>query len=757
MTTTHATRTTISLLTAVCFGTVAACSSDPGDDGDEAPTTTGDAASTEVVATEGGTVQSADGRLTLEIPPGALAEDTTITITPVDVASLSDHLVSDRPGTVAYRLEPAGLQFDAPVLVDLRADDIEPSAVDGGFELPLVGVFTLDADGTTHDVGPAPASAGPDMSIEDDGVHVRGTLEHFTTYVMSRGPLTFSITTPDVARIGSSVEVTIEICNAPSDPGGTAILRDVDLATRTDEVELTAADAILPGNCRTYTASIPCSSETIRVGPKMDLTFEFPPEFELDKDDLSPPSAEYMGLRLRKRLGQWRPPLGTRYPTIPVECVGGACCMTDGACEVAPSASECDGEFDEGRDCATKVCRSPQACCISETECTDLTEAACEEQGGRPQGFESTCAEADCALPREVCCQADGACTLDTRAACEAGGGIRYAGDSCDGVQCTLVPCCTERGCGMRRADLCDARAVSSCDECERCCFPEVPACAFASAAVCQGVGGLSAAGITSALECLELCASVPCHDEPVDDEPLYELAEEAMPVGDPLPPTGQCASQAPTDGSAGTSQKAGAGDATEVHVYGAAEYADVSDTHLGEAFENTLFPCGSSERGYTLCPSVTRMPAGDYYLIYSVLKGTVPLSDPTSFYTYAFVFDGDGDPQNDFEPLPDYPFDFFQATDRWYEAKYDPTAGWSLKVSEVVDNDPADASTAARIILRDNVVALIVPASEFLTPRPRYRVTAFRHAGDFGLNPPFDWNGDVEPPVDVGLATFAQ
>jgi hypothetical protein len=39
--------------------------------------------------------------------------------------------------------------------------------------------------------------------------------------------------------------------------------------------------------------------------------------------------------------------------------------------------------------------------------------------------------------------------------------------------------------------------------------------------------------------------------------------------------------------------------------------------------------------------------------------------------------------------------------------------------------------------------------------PAPRYRVTAFRHTGDYGMNPPHDWNGDVEPMVDVGLSDF--
>ena len=36
-----------------------------------------------------------------------------------------------------------------------------------------------------------------------------------------------------------------------------------------------------------------------------------------------------------------------------------------------------------------------------------------------------------------------------------------------------------------------------------------------------------------------------------------------------------------------------------------------------------------------------------------------------------AAVFDGDGDAANTFRALPDFPFDFFDSTDQWYELEF--------------------------------------------------------------------------------------
>ncbi len=62
---------------------------------------------------------------------------------------------------------------------------------------------------------------------------------------------------------------------------------------------------------------------------------------------------------------------------------------------------------------------------------------------------------------------------------------------------------------------------------------------------------------------------------------------------------------------------------------------------------------------------------------------------------------------------------------------------------------------TTARIIIFENTMVLVVPASEFAVAKPDYRITAFRHTGDYGMSPPHDFDGSIWPSVADGLQSF--
>ncbi|MEE8347689.1 MAG: hypothetical protein V3S20_10100, partial [Dehalococcoidia bacterium] len=87
-------------------------------------------------------------------------------------------------------------------------------------------------------------------------------------------------------------------------------------------------------------------------------------------------------------------------------------------------------------------------------------------------------------------------------------------------------------------------------------------------------------------------------------------------------------------------------------------------------AFGNTVFPCDSLVDGRrTVCPDgAGPVPPGEMIVLAMVLDDDVPLEDPDHFYTYAAVFDADGDPANNFQYVEPFNWDFFQGTDRWYE-----------------------------------------------------------------------------------------
>ncbi|MEM8606105.1 MAG: hypothetical protein AAGF92_03320, partial [Myxococcota bacterium] len=133
-----------------------------------------------------------------------------------------------------------------------------------------------------------------------------------------------------------------------------------------------------------------------------------------------------------------------------------------------------------------------------------------------------------------------------------------------------------------------------------------------------------------------------------------------------------------------------------------------------GPQFNDSTYPCGVGEEALTLCQNPSPIPDGDYIVVFNVLADDVVLEDPTNFWVYGFVFDADGNPANNFQPLPEFPNDFFQDTDRWYQAQYAPGAGWSLRVTDATIDPGGSIPSQARLIIVDNTLVLVVPRSEF-------------------------------------------
>jgi len=94
-----------------------------------------------LIGPEGGEITSSDGILTLDIPPGALDEDTEITIRKLNKSEIpteSDEIDVDS----AYELLPDGLEFLVPATVSVLLDII-PVQEDGTMTTPLLNLFIL--------------------------------------------------------------------------------------------------------------------------------------------------------------------------------------------------------------------------------------------------------------------------------------------------------------------------------------------------------------------------------------------------------------------------------------------------------------------------------------------------------------------------------------------------------------------------------------------------------------------------------------
>ena len=163
---------------------LSACRGDSDGGSAETPIPTGGATATPV-EDESRTVTSDDGKLTLEIPPGALDEEIAISITAVPLEELPEELQVLRGAGAGYRLEPDPLEFNKPVAVtlELQRDELEGEPANG---ITAYGLVSFTAGGQRELLDELRTEA----SLGDDTVVVRGELSHFSWLGRTRGSLT---------------------------------------------------------------------------------------------------------------------------------------------------------------------------------------------------------------------------------------------------------------------------------------------------------------------------------------------------------------------------------------------------------------------------------------------------------------------------------------------------------------------------------------------------------------------------------------
>lgn len=464
----------------------------------------------------------------------------------------------------------------------------------------------------------------------------------------------------------------------------------------------------------------------------------------------------------------------------------GACCFENGACLEDTSSVTCasfGGAFHPEQDCDQSCSGS---CCAGDLSCNDATSRFwCEGMDGTWNATRGLCQpEHDgTGFCRGACCREGQACKDQTVSGeCDDPGQNFHLGETC--IEACPAPCCTNHNeCSMLTLEECAAldgkwkEGYSSCETTD--CSPYGACCIIREGGTttcidtdgwewmfteefCLGMGE-SHPGITTTAHpvkqyCKDIeCDPPQCDGQTVDANGAASVATNGLDLDFiDLVNLLICALNQIIPHSDGTQTKVEAGDETSSHARGALPTPLTGD-QLDDKFENTMYPCGAGDHGYTLCPGASvPMPEGDYHTLVNIMKAGIPLADPTHYYQYGFVFDSDGIGSNNYQPSASFPSDFFKDSDRWYEANYDPVNGWSMKVTDARDGAflPVD-DTAARIILRGNTIALVVPAGEFTVAKPSYRMTSFRHLGDYGMSPPHEWAADTEPLVSVGLSPY--
>lgn len=145
---------------------------------------------TAVIGSEGGEVVSSDNKVKLVIPSGALAGNTSITISTITPETLDPEIPQ---GTILLNLVeclPHGLIFQSPIEIvyTLSSPEIPGTPV-------MLGLY----DGGSEEV----VSTGVVSKVEADGVTVKAQIEHFSIYAALKNLI------PQGAPIGGGVKIPL--------------------------------------------------------------------------------------------------------------------------------------------------------------------------------------------------------------------------------------------------------------------------------------------------------------------------------------------------------------------------------------------------------------------------------------------------------------------------------------------------------------------------------------------------------------------
>ena len=123
-----------------------------------------------VNATTGGQITSAGGEVTINIPPGSMAQDWVISVEWVNPDTLTSP-TENSYNLAAVKLEPSGLQFSQPVTVvfSLRS-----------WQEPGSTLAVYLADGVSGAI-----DTGKTATVDETGLNASATIDHFSTYFLT--------------------------------------------------------------------------------------------------------------------------------------------------------------------------------------------------------------------------------------------------------------------------------------------------------------------------------------------------------------------------------------------------------------------------------------------------------------------------------------------------------------------------------------------------------------------------------------------
>jgi hypothetical protein len=149
---------------------------------------------TGTITSAGGTITSKDGLVKLVFPPGAVADDTPVTIALIDPTDLPLEF-AEMAADSAYELSPSGIEFLMPITVTVKIPG-KPVQGDGSLLSPLPPLMITSASGELEFLDDLTIHANADTN----SLEATGQLGHFSN-VMIKHPV----------RIDTEEQVEVEV------------------------------------------------------------------------------------------------------------------------------------------------------------------------------------------------------------------------------------------------------------------------------------------------------------------------------------------------------------------------------------------------------------------------------------------------------------------------------------------------------------------------------------------------------------------
>ena len=156
----------------------------------------GEDVATATIGSEGGTLTSSDGRLTLTVPAGALASDTQVSIDPVTIYA---------PAGIghAYRLSPDDTEFSTPATLEFKVADEEIQ------DISIQGLRIAFQNETS--IWQVPG----EITCDEDSKTVTVETDHLSDWSLVKGAVLMPMTSE--VKVGKSLGLGVRYCYASPD------------------------------------------------------------------------------------------------------------------------------------------------------------------------------------------------------------------------------------------------------------------------------------------------------------------------------------------------------------------------------------------------------------------------------------------------------------------------------------------------------------------------------------------------------------